>query len=53
MNKMTWTEWYALGDKRLNEWDEANDPYHLTEVERSAFEYGWEMAGNELGLEIG
>lgn len=53
MTKMTWTEWYALGDKRLKEWDEANDPYHLTPEERSGFEYAWEMAGNELGLEIG
>ena len=53
---MTEDEWYERGDKRLEEWRaqvKASMPDYaidLTDNEKSAFEYAWELAGREMGI---
>lgn len=48
---MTEDEWFKLGALRLQVWREENTQWgDLTLMERDAFEYGWELAGQEMGI---
>lgn len=48
---MTEDEWFKIGEKHLQEWQDYNEPYNgITEQEASAFSYAWELAGIEIGV---
>lgn len=47
---MTEDEWFEIGARRLTDWRIANDPHGITNSEADAFEYGWELAGEEMGI---
>lgn len=53
---MSEEEWFILGDNKLEAWEgvvrQVTPLYevHLSENEKSAFEYAWELAGREMGI---
>lgn len=48
---MTEDEWFETGAVRFSEWSAENVPFGgLTLMEKDAFDYGWELAGREMGI---